>query len=46
MQLLKQRQKVKDKITWTFLLIEEIRNVPKMYLIHLKGTDGLYEIRV
>lgn len=44
--LLKQRQKVKDKITWTFLLIEEIRNIPETYLKHIKGTDGLYEIRV
>ncbi len=44
--LLRQRQKVKDKITWTFLLIEEIRNVPETYLKHIKGTDGLYEIRV
>ncbi len=44
--LIKQRTKVKEKIIWTFLLIEEIQNVPETYLKHLDGTDGLYEIRV
>lgn len=42
----KQRQKVKEKITWTFRLIETIKQVPTEYLKHLEGTDGLYEIRV
>ena len=42
----KQREKVKDKIIWTFDLIEEIRRVPETYLKHLESTDGLYEIRV
>ncbi len=42
----KQRQKVKDKIIWTFDLIEEIDRVPESYLKHLDGTDGLFEIRV
>ena len=44
--LIKQRQKVKEKIFWTFLLIEEVQQVPETYLKHLKGTDGLYEIRI
>jgi phage-related protein len=44
--LSKQSQKVKDKIIWTFLLLEEIEQVPETYLKHLEGTDGLYEIRV
>ena len=44
--LKKQRQKVKEKIIWTFLLIEEVQQVPETYLKHLKGTDGLYEIRI
>ena len=43
---IKQRQKVKDKIVWTFDLIELIDNVPETYLKHLQGTDKLYEIRV
>jgi phage-related protein len=41
-----QSLKVKDKIIWTFKLIETIQQVPKEYLKHLEGTDGLYEIRV
>ena len=44
--LSKQRQKVKDKIVWTFLLIEEVQQVPETYFKHLEGTDGLYEIRI
>jgi len=43
---IKQRDKVKDKIIWTFNLIEELPRVPEIYLKHLGGTDGLYEIRV
>ena len=44
--LAKQRQKVKEKIFWTFLLIEEVQKIPETYLKHLEGTDGLYEIRI
>lgn len=44
--LLKQKQKVREKIAWTFLLIEEIQQVPETYLKHIEGTDGLYEIRI
>ncbi len=42
----RQRQKVKDKIIWTFKLIEEIQQVPESYLKHIEGTDGLFEIRI
>ena len=41
-----QKQKVKEKIIWTFKLIETIQHVPEDYLKHLEGTDGLYEIRL
>ena len=44
--LMKQRQKVREKIFWTFLLIEEVQQIPKTYLKHIEGTEGLYEIRV
>jgi phage-related protein len=44
--LSRQRQKVRNKIIWTFLLIEEIKYVPETYLKHIEGTDGLYEIRI
>jgi hypothetical protein len=42
----KQREKVQDKITWTFDLIEALQKIPETYLKHLENTDGLYEIRV
>ncbi len=42
----KQREKVKEKIIWTFDLIEELQQVPETYLKHIETTDGLYEIRV
>lgn len=37
---------MKDKIIWTFDLIEELQRVPETYLKHIENTDGLYEIRV
>ncbi len=43
---IKQRQKVKDKIIWTFDLIENLQRVPDFYLKHIENTNGLYEIRV
>ena len=43
---MKQRQKVRDKIIWTFDLIEMLDKVPETYLKHLEGTDKLFEIRV
>lgn len=42
----KQRDKVKDKIIWTFDLIEELQRVPETYLKNIKDSEGLYEIRV
>ena len=38
--------KVKDKIIWTFDLIEELYRVPETYIKHIENTHGLYEIRV
>ena len=43
---IEQKQKVKDKIIWTFDLIEELQRVPEIYLKHIENTDGLFEIRV
>lgn len=42
----KQQDKVKDKIIWTFDLIEDLQRVPETYLKHIENTDGLFEIRV
>ena len=44
--IIKQRPKVREKIFWTFLLIEEVQQIPESYLKHIESTDGLYEIRV
>lgn len=43
---IKQREKVQDKIIWTFELIEELQRIPETYLKHIENTDGLFEIRV
>ncbi|HZV69578.1 MAG TPA: type II toxin-antitoxin system RelE/ParE family toxin [Saprospiraceae bacterium] len=42
----RQRLKVRDKILWTFRLIEYVQHVPEDYLKHLEGTNGLYEMRI
>jgi hypothetical protein len=42
----RQQQKVKDKILWTFRIIETQQHIPTDYLEHMMGTDGLCEIRV
>ena len=42
----KQNPKVKAKILWTITVIEEIEHVTEIYLKHLTGTEGLYELRV
>jgi phage-related protein len=42
----KQSKKVREKIIWTFDLVEAVPRVPETYLKHLEGTNGLYEIRV
>ncbi len=42
----KQTDKVKDKIDYVLDLIKNEERVPKKFLKHLSGTDGLYEIKV
>jgi len=42
----RQRPKVKEKIIWTFDLIEELDVVPETYLKHIENSNALYEIRV
>jgi phage-related protein len=41
-----QAAKVQKKILWTLRVIEDLDRIPEVYLKHLEGTDGLYEIRV
>lgn len=38
--------KAAQKITWVLSLVEELPRIPKKWLKHLTGTDGLYEVRV
>ncbi len=42
----KQDVKVKGKIQYVFEIIKQVERVPKKFLEHLTGTNGLYEIRV
>jgi hypothetical protein len=42
----KQKQKVRDKILWTFRIIETQKQIPTDYLKPIEGTYGLYEISV
>ena len=42
----KLRAQVQTKIIWTLQLIEEIENIPEIYLKHIENTAGLFEIRV
>jgi phage-related protein len=43
---LKQNERVQEKIEYVFRVITNVQNVPKKFLDHLTGTDGLYEIRI
>lgn len=41
-----QTEKVKDKIDEVLYLITVVERVPRKFLQHMEGTDGLYEIRI
>lgn len=43
---LKQTNKVQEKIDFVFKILRTVDRVPKKFLEHMTGTDGLYEIRV
>lgn len=43
---LEQTEKVQEKIEYVFKIIRTVQNVPKKFLDHITGTDGLYEIRI
>ena len=42
----KQTEKVKDKIDEVLFLIIVVERVPRKFLKHIEGTNGLYEVRV
>ncbi|MFV0391518.1 MAG: type II toxin-antitoxin system RelE/ParE family toxin [Paludibacteraceae bacterium] len=41
-----QSEKVQEKIEYVFKIIRTVQNVPKKFLDHVTGTDGLFEIRI
>lgn len=43
---LEQTDKVQQKIEYVFKILRTVQNVPKKFLEHMTGTDGLYEIRI
>jgi phage-related protein len=43
---LEQTKNVQEKIEYVFKVIRTVQNVPKKFLDHMSGTNGLYEIRV
>lgn len=43
---LNQSDKVQEKIDYVFKVLKTVHNVPKKFLLHISGTNGLYEIRI
>ncbi len=43
---LQQSEKVQEKIEHVFKVLRTVQNVPKKFLEHIAGTDGLYEVRI
>jgi phage-related protein len=43
---LDQTEKVQEKIEYVFKILRTVQNVPRKFLDHITGTDGLYEIRI
>ncbi len=37
---------VQEKIDYVFILLRTVERVPKKFLDHMTGTDGIYEIRI
>ncbi len=43
---IEQNDKVREKIGFVFRVIKTVDKIPEKFFKHLKGTDGLFEIRV
>ena len=41
-----QSAKVQEKIEYVLRIVRQVERVPKTFLQHMEGTDGLFEIRV
>lgn len=42
----RQNEKAKGKIQYVLEIVKQVDRVPKKFMEHMTGTDGLYEIRV
>lgn len=40
---LEQSEKVQEKIEYVFKILRTVKNVPKKFLDHMTGTDGLFD---
>lgn len=43
---LEQTERVQEKIEYVFKILRTVQSVPKKFLNHVTGTEGLYEIRI
>ncbi len=43
---LEQSEKVQEKIEYVLKIIRTVQNIPRKFLDHITGTEGLYEIRI
>lgn len=43
---LEQTDKIQEKFDYVLKIIRTVLNVPKKFLKHITGTEGLYEIRI
>lgn len=41
-----QPEKVQEKIEYVLMILKTVQFVPKIFLTHISGEEGLYEIRV
>lgn len=39
-------QKVQEKIEYVLRIVRQVERIPKKFLEHLAGTDGIFEIRI
>ena len=41
-----QPEKVQEKIAYVLMILKTVQYVPKNFLTHISGEEGLYEVRV
>jgi phage-related protein len=43
---LEQNAKVQEKIEYVFKIVRTVEKIPKKFLDHMTGTEGIYELRI